>query len=50
MSLKEGPDKEFGASLKEFTMNSLFELLVSEPNFATWVKFLGHPLSIQKVL
>jgi hypothetical protein len=31
-------------------MNSSFELLVSEPNIATWVKFLEHPLSIQKAL
>ena len=37
---REGPNKEFDASLEDFSVKSSLELLVSEPNFVTWVKLL----------
>ena len=37
---REGPNKECDASLEDFSMKSSLELLVSEPNFVTWVKLL----------
>ena len=43
-SLKEESNQEFGASMKDFSIKSLCERLVSKPNFQTWVKLLGLPL------
>lgn len=37
---REGPDKEFDASLEDFSIKSSLELLVSQPKFVTWVKLL----------
>ena len=49
-SFKEKPKLEFGASLKDFSTKSLLEHLVSEPDFESWVKLLGPPLSVPRTL
>lgn len=48
--LKEEQNKEFDVSSKDFSIESLLEHLVSEPNFKNWVKLLGPLLSIPKTL
>lgn len=35
---------------RDFSMKSLLEHLMSEPNFESWGKLLGPPLTIQETL
>ena len=42
--------KEFGLSLRSFSIKSLLEYLVSNSNFESWVKLLGPPLVMPKSL